>query len=162
MGDSDRTSASFDLDAFLPYLLNQAAEATSRAFQVVYKAEYGMTRSQWRVLAQLGRGGSMTAAAICRITHLEKTRVSRAVTSLESRGFLHRLRQTDDRRRESLSLTEAGRQAFARLGQLAADHDRALRASLGADRARELAAVLHLLIEGGQTGNRRIDIDDQG
>lgn len=146
MGDSDRTAAAFDLDTFLPYLLNQAAEATSRAFQVVYKAEYSMTRTQWRVLAQLGRGGSMTAAAVCRIAHLEKTRVSRAVTALESRGFLQRLRQTDDRRRESLSLTAAGRDALVCLGQRAADHDRALRAALGRQSARDLTEVLHRLI----------------
>ncbi len=35
----------FDLRLFLPYLLNQAAEASSLAFQQVYKNRYGMLRS---------------------------------------------------------------------------------------------------------------------
>jgi hypothetical protein len=50
-------SDDFDLDLFLPYLLNQAAEVTSQNFQAVYKAEYGMTRTQWRIMANLGREG---------------------------------------------------------------------------------------------------------
>ncbi len=33
----------FDLQDFLPYLLNQAAEATSRGFQATYRARYGLT-----------------------------------------------------------------------------------------------------------------------
>jgi hypothetical protein len=64
--------ADFDLERFLPYLLNQAAEATSKSFQASYKATYGMTRTQWRVLANLGKFGSMTARDICTISHIEK------------------------------------------------------------------------------------------
>lgn len=51
----------FDLSAFLPYILNQAAEATSRSFQPVYTKRYGMTRTQWRVIANIGKFGAMTA-----------------------------------------------------------------------------------------------------
>lgn len=39
-------SGRFDIDAFLPYLLNQAAESTSRDFAPVYRSGYGMTRTQ--------------------------------------------------------------------------------------------------------------------
>jgi hypothetical protein len=40
----------FDLQLFLPYLLNQAAEDSSLSFQRVYKDRYGMLRTEWRVL----------------------------------------------------------------------------------------------------------------
>ena len=75
----------FDLSAFLPYILNQAAEATSRSFQPAYTKKYGMTRTQWRVIANIGKFGAMTAKQICDISHLEKTKVSRAITMLEGR-----------------------------------------------------------------------------
>ena len=61
----------FDLQDFLPYLLNQAAEATSKGFHATYKAAYGMTRTQWRVLAHLGKFGAMTARDICARSHIE-------------------------------------------------------------------------------------------
>ena len=38
----------FELTHFLPYLLNQAAEASSLAFQRTYKDRYGMLRTEWR------------------------------------------------------------------------------------------------------------------
>lgn len=144
-----REAAAFDLDAFLPYLLNQAAEATGRGFARIYRAEYGMTRTQWRVLANLGRAGAMTAAAICRVSHVEKTKVSRAVAALETRGFLARGPDPEDRRAESLSLTPAGREVFGRLGALALDYDRALRDRLGAERAEAIVGVLRELIASG-------------
>jgi DNA-binding MarR family transcriptional regulator len=138
----------FDLDQFLPYLLNQAAEATSAAFQVHYRTEYGMTRTQWRVMANLGKHGTMTAVEICRTTYIDKTKVSRAVLALEASGLLARGVVAGDRRQESLTLTEAGQDAFAVLGQRALAFDRALHERLGADQAKALADVLRGLADG--------------
>lgn len=82
-------TSGFDLETFLPYLLNQAAEATSHGFQTVYPDRYGFTRTQWRVLANLGKFCAMTARDICAIGHIEKTKVSRAVAALEQGGCCH-------------------------------------------------------------------------
>ena len=57
-------SDTFDLQLFLPYLLNQAAEESSLSFQRVYKDRYGMLRTEWRVLFHLGLFGRMTARDI--------------------------------------------------------------------------------------------------
>jgi len=145
MTDRDGTG-SFDLERFLPYLLNQAAEATSRSFQPTYRAAYGMTRTQWRVLAHLGKFGAMTARDICARSHTEKTKVSRAVAALEADGYLDRAISPEDRRAEILSLTDRGRAVFADLGQRAADYDRDLRAQLGPDLAARLDDLLRRLI----------------
>ncbi|MBL8561176.1 MAG: MarR family transcriptional regulator [Gemmobacter sp.] len=127
--------ADFDLETFLPYLLNQAAEASAAAFQASYKASHGLTRTQWRVLAHLGKFGALTARDICARSHVEKTKVSRAVAALEAEGWLRRSPSEADRRAELLCLTEAGRAVFADLGQRAIAHDAALRARLGPDMA---------------------------
>lgn len=144
--------ADFDLERFLPYLLNQAAEATSRSFQASYKATYGMTRTQWRVLANLGKFGSMTARDICTISHIEKTKVSRAVSALEDQRLLSRTTSPQDRRAELLSLTDAGRAVFADLGQRAIAYDRALRARLGPEIAADLDDLLRRIIADGPQG----------
>lgn len=145
---SDQTPA-FDLTAFLPYLLNQAAEATSLSFQAVYRAEHGLTRTQWRVLAHLGRFGAMTARTICQRSHIEKTKVSRAVAALEARGFLCRSPDPQDRRAEHLTLTETGQDIFADLGRAAMAHDRRLRETLGPEASATLDLVLRRLIAQG-------------
>jgi DNA-binding MarR family transcriptional regulator len=146
--------ADFDLESFLPYLLNQAAEATSKSFQASYKATYGMTRTQWRVLANLGKFGSMTARDICAISHIEKTKVSRAVSALEEDLLLSRAISPQDRRAEILSLTDRGREVFADLGQKAIEYDLALRAQIGPEIAAQLDDLLRSIIaESGADGD---------
>lgn len=143
---NDPANPSFDLQEFLPYLLNQAAEAASLGFQDIYRDSYAITRTQWRVMANLGKFGAMTARDICHISHIEKTKVSRAVAHLEQAGLLARSPSQQDRRAEILSLTEMGQAAFADLGQRALDYDRALRKELGAKTAKDLNRVLLTLI----------------
>ncbi|WP_149589251.1 MarR family winged helix-turn-helix transcriptional regulator [Tabrizicola flagellatus] len=142
----------FDLQDFLPYLLNQAAEATSRGFQAAYRDRYGFTRTQWRVLANLGKFGAMTARDICAISHIEKTKVSRAVAALEQAGMLARAPSPTDGRAELLSLTDRGRAVFADLGGLALAFDRQLRAMLGEGDAGQLVALLRRLAEAAPPG----------
>lgn len=138
-----------DLERFLPYLLNQAAEAASRDFQATYRAAYGLSRVQWRVLANLGKFGAMTARDICRISHMEKTKVSRAVAALEDQGLLSRAPDPGDRRAEILSLTAKGAAVFADLGQRAIRYDAALRAELGAEATAQIDALLLRLVARG-------------
>jgi len=109
------TETEFDLQTFLPYLLNEAAETQSLAFQPTYKGRYGMLRTEWRVLFHLGRHGGMTATELCQKARLHKTKVSRAVHGLEEKRFLTRTENTQDRRQATLTLTRRGANAFADL-----------------------------------------------
>ena len=118
----------FDLEKFFPYLLNQAAEASSLAFQQVYKDRYGMLRNEWRVLFHLGI--------------LHKTKISRAVSKLEARRFLTREKDQHDRRVEHLRLTKAGKAAYTELRDVAQSYDAALLAELSAYDADQLKTML--------------------
>ena len=118
----------FDLSRFLPYVLNQAAEASSAGFQSCYRHRYGMLRTEWRVLFHLGRYGGITAKEICERASLHKTKVSRAVLALETKRYLVRAPQEQDRRHETLSLTRQGQAVYSDLVQAAEDYDAALSA----------------------------------
>lgn len=118
--------ANFDLQTFLPYLLNQAAETTSLEFQRQYREEYGMLRTEWRVLFHLGRYGDLTAKAICERARLHKTKVSRAVRALEEKHFLIRAEQPEDRRHETLTLTKRGKATYEKLADGAQQFDEEL------------------------------------
>jgi DNA-binding MarR family transcriptional regulator len=134
--------ADFDLDAFLPYRLNRAAEFVSKRFAAGYKARYNMTRPEWRTLALLGARPGMTATEIGRHSSMHKTKVSRAVYALETRGWLVRRGDKDDRRVERLELTEAGRRAFEELVAMARDAEAELDALVGVDSVRALMTGL--------------------
>ncbi|MEM8787334.1 MAG: MarR family transcriptional regulator [Pseudomonadota bacterium] len=132
-------TGTFDLEDFLPYLLNQAADTLSLKFQRHYKARYGILRTEWRVLFHLGRYGPLTATEICDRARLHKTKVSRAVAALERKRFLARRESKQDRRQSILALTRQGRAAFDDLHAAA----RAFDAEIQADFTREEAAILH-------------------
>ena len=116
----------FDLQDFLPYLLNQAAEECGLGFQKIYKGRYGMLRTEWRVLFHLGTYGRLTATQIGVMAKTHKTKISRAVHKLEKRRFLTRERNEEDRRQEYLALTPAGSDAYRALKQQALDYDRSI------------------------------------
>ena len=102
------------------------------------------------MLANLGKHGALTAREICKITFVDKTKVSRAVQGLEDAGLLQRQTVTRDRRLESLSLTDGGRILCHQLGRQAVTFDQALRDRLGPVRAEALADVLQQLATWGQ------------
>jgi|TARA_B110000046_G_scaffold182672_1_gene217153 DNA-binding MarR family transcriptional regulator len=136
----------FDLKDFLPYLLNQAAEETSRKFEPHYKARYGMLRTEWRVIFHLGRYGKLTAKAICDRARMHKTKVSRAVQSLESKGFLQRQRSVDDRRHELLALTPTGDSVFIDLFEEAQKFDADLMSKFTEEDQKALRQMLTAIV----------------
>lgn len=133
----------FNLQRFLPYLLNQAAEESSLAFQKAYKSRYGMLRSEWRVLFHLGIFGTLTATEIVQKSGIHKTKISRAVQKLVERRFVERVRDDNDRRQERLSLTSGGRAAYEDLRWIAAEYD----AQLVARFTEEETALLRKMLE---------------
>ncbi|WP_375569065.1 MarR family transcriptional regulator [Seohaeicola saemankumensis] len=135
----------FDLQNFLPYLLNQAAEESSLAFQQVYRDRYGMLRTEWRVLFHLGLYGRLTAKEIGMRSKMHKTKISRAVQRLEERRFLTRDPDEADRRQEYLDLTVQGRAAYRDLHGVAHRYDAALADTLTPEEERILRAALRKL-----------------
>jgi len=135
----------FDLQNFLPYLLNQAAEESSLAFQKVYKDRYGMLRTEWRVLFHLGIYGRMSAKEIGQRSKMHKTKISRAVARLEERRFLTRQASEEDRRLEYLQLTQQGQAAYRDLLEVAERYDNQLTAALTPEEVVGLRTLLRKL-----------------
>lgn len=141
----DTTDDTFDLSDFLPYLLNQAAEASGQDFQTIYKGRYGMLRTEWRVLFHLGIYGRLTAKEIGERAAIHKTKVSRAVQKLAARRFITRERDAGDRRYEYLELTTAGRAAYRDLHEVARQYDERLTARFSEEETALLRDMLKRL-----------------
>ena len=135
----------FDLRDFLPFLLNQAVEESSLEFQRIYKNRYGMLRTEWRVLFHLGNYGEITARDIGLRAKIHKTKISRAVRRLEQRRYLQRLRNQNDRRLETLSLTTSGQAVYRELRGIARDYDAKLAALFTTSEAALLRMMLRRL-----------------
>jgi DNA-binding MarR family transcriptional regulator len=132
----------FLLEEFLPYQLSVAANRTSRLFARSYSRAFGLSIAEWRVMAVLGRFGSLPAVAVAERTEMDKVKVSRAVASLTAAGLLEQLPDPSDGRARKLRLTRAGRRLHGNIVPLA----RALEAQLASGlTAREWATLRHCL-----------------
>ena len=101
----------FRLANFLPYQLSVASNAVSRAVATGtgYESRFGLTATEWRVLAATAAAGAPTQVELGRVTGMDKMTISRAVTALTARALLDRVRDTGDRRTLRLSPTAEGR-----------------------------------------------------
>ena len=114
------------LDQFLPYRLNVCAALVTQALSRIYAEKYNIGVPEWRVLVTLGEFGMMTAKAIGSHSHMHKTKVSRAVATLERRKLVSRRTNRADLREAFLSLTPAGRGIYNELAPIALDFARQL------------------------------------
>jgi len=120
----------FEIDHFLPFRLDRAAERMSSHFMRFCGESEEITWAEWQVLWSLGEKVHATAKAICGHSGLSKTKISRAVKALEDRRWLERHRDRADRRFELLTLTQAGMDGYRRLKLRAGDYQRWLEGSL--------------------------------
>lgn len=77
-----------------------------------------MTYAQWRVLSRLGDAtGGATVGQVAELAWVDGAEVSRAVSSLTTRGLVRRQVNEADKRTPLLTLTELGRETCERLLQ---------------------------------------------
>ncbi len=95
----------FDLEQFLPYRLSVLANTISQGIAASYRDEHGISVTEWRILAVLGRYPGLTASEVTDRTAMDKVAIHRGVKSLEEKALLMRRTDAGDRRRQCLFIT---------------------------------------------------------
>ena len=103
------------LDDLLLYRLNRVVSTAGTMVMRLCEGRYGITRREWRALAWLGREDGVLSSLLAERIQLDRTRTSRAVTSLQAKGLLHRRSGEADRREVRLTLSVAGRALYDEL-----------------------------------------------
>ena len=125
----------FDLSAFLPYQLAVAAARVSKDFAVRYRAEFGLSIPEWRVMAHLAGGDAVSVREIHARVDMDKSKVSRAAARLETAGLIEKRENAGDRRLLDMRLTPKGQALIARIMPIADGFQADLEARLGKDAA---------------------------
>ena len=134
-----------DFARFLPYRLSVASNTISQAIAADYEERFGLSVTQWRVMAILGRHEDLAARDVAQRTAMDKVAVSRALSALIERGFVRRATAREDRRASRLRLTAAGRRVHDKIVPLAIEHERRLLARLSEEEQRWLVRILDAL-----------------
>ena len=141
----------FDLNAFLPYQLAVLASRVSREFTTLYKQKFGISVAEWRMVAHLSQEGSVSVREIHRRVDMDKSKVSRAASRLESRGFVTKSANPEDGRLVSLALTWAGHEMIAEMTPIAREFEASVLRELGED-AEAFRGLIAQLVSGAPKG----------
>lgn len=94
------------------YQFSIYADRYGRLLAGFYEAAYGLSYSDWRLMAVLGVHPAMSAGEAGKRTSLAPDKVTRTVDSLVDKGLVLRAPDRKDRRRVLLSLSAKGRRQF--------------------------------------------------
>ncbi len=123
---------------FLLKRLGMAAK--ERSFSAYEEA--GLHPYHHAVLAVLDEGSRETQGAIAEALGYDKGQLVGLLDELEGDGFIERRRDTADRRRQTVSITPAGRRTLERLRRLSRELEDEFLAPLSEEERRELHALL--------------------
>lgn len=104
----------FDLNSFLPYLLNRTGARVALRFTELLR-DYGISLQGWRVIAALQHEKALNVGALAEKTSIEIWTVSRLARALEDQGYLFRERSGPDGRTVTVRLAPGGRDLAARI-----------------------------------------------
>lgn len=134
----------FILEEFAPYRIVALGHAISGRLAQAYRDE-NLTIPEWRVLAVISQDKQVAARDVVSRTPMDKMTVSRAVASLEGKGFVERATSDADRRVSMVSLSKSGRALFDRVAALAVEFEDELLSSLEPEERNGLLETLQKL-----------------
>jgi DNA-binding MarR family transcriptional regulator len=127
-------STEFALEDFLPYRLSLLSNTVSQGIARSYRQQFGLSVTEWRVVAVLGRFPGLAASEITQRTAMDKVAISRAVKRLLDRDLVERTAHDEDRRRMPLRLTPGkGRALYKKVVPKALDYERRFLSALTED-----------------------------
>ena len=90
---SEKAFRTVMLSLFVPYRMVNLATNISNALSKIYRTEFDVSNAEWRILARLAEHEKLIAKDVGKVTFMDKSKVSRAVSALEDKGLL--LREKD-------------------------------------------------------------------
>ena len=86
--DLDEQGNGLTVDAFITTLMSQVGNALRRTITVPYAEQFGLTVSEWRVLALVAHAGRIAFSDVVQQSTSDKALVSRTLKLLEGRGLV--------------------------------------------------------------------------
>jgi len=131
-----------DLEHFLPYRLSVLSNTISQTIARDYKERFGLSTTEWRMMAVLGRYEGIAANELAQRTAMDKVAVSRAVARLIKVGRVKRTFASHDKRLSVLRLTTKGWEIYEKIVPQALAHERHLLGQLDHEERMWLERIL--------------------
>ncbi|HKL52119.1 MAG TPA: MarR family transcriptional regulator [Wenzhouxiangellaceae bacterium] len=134
--------AALDLEHFLPYRLSVLSNRVSQAIARTYEQRFGLSVTEWRVIAIIGRYPGLSATEVAQRSAMDKVAISRAVRRLLDQGRIEREHNDADRRARHLHLSTVGREIHDEIVPAALAFERRIKAALSEEENRMLERLI--------------------
>lgn len=128
----------------LPIALIRAREGVMPPIREML-AETGITEQQWRVLRVLAEYGPQNSSTLASRASLLFPSLTRIARTMQQKGLITLSRDDEDRRRQTIAITDLGQQIIDEKVDQAAQIVEGFRQKLGAAKYEELLDTLALL-----------------
>jgi len=135
----------FKLGDFLPYRLSILSNRISLEISEIYQDKYSLSITEWRIMAILGTYPNVTATEIVQHTALDKVAISRAAKKLVDRGLVQREQDEDDKRRQTLRLSNLGNEVYEDIIPKARNYEHQFIDKLSAKDLNDLERIINKL-----------------
>ena len=139
--------ASAPVDTFVARRILILSNVLRRAAALRYRRLLDISVGEWGAIAELGLRAPCTLNELARGLSLDKTRLSRTVSALETRGLVQRRSNPRDNRETLISLTKAGDRVYAHMIAAAESTNKALLAPFEKQEREALEALVDRLTE---------------
>ncbi len=112
-----------NLERFLPYRLSVTSNKISGIIADTYKDKFGISITEWRIMAVLGGYPGSSADEVSAKTQIEKSILSRAISKLLQRNLIEREFDAEDRRRSILTLSDTGIDVYNEVVPISYDYE---------------------------------------
>lgn len=133
------------MDSFLPSMIRNLSEGMAVSMSQQISGRFRLNWTEWRVLLQLAEHSALTASDIVEYSAMEKSKVSRAIASLEAQDLIVRRVSEEDHRVKLLAITETGMKRYRAIVPRVLDWEKDLIEGLDASEYRDLLFLLEKL-----------------
>ena len=111
-----------NLERYLPYRISILSNRVSGVIAKTYQNKFGLSISEWRIMAVVGEYPSISADEVSVKTQIEKSIISRSLQKLLKRQLVVRTVDTEDRRRQNLTLSKTGEDVYKQIVPVSYDY----------------------------------------
>ena len=135
----------FENEEFLLFRLSSVSRRIASACADVYFAEFRLSVPEWRLMAQIGRFGAISAKDIAEKISMDRVAISRAAGKCLAEGLIQEKASSTDRRSKVLSFTPKGKALYKRVIPRACELASLIEAGLTKGEAKMLKILLEKL-----------------
>lgn len=131
-----------DLNNYFPFYLGTIANKWATTSSKLYLAEYGIGISEWRVLASIFSLGEASSLDVVNLISMDAGAVSRAVSRLESKGYITPVEGRFRGRTKPYMLAESGNRVYDAISETALKREKFLLSDLTKREQKELIEMM--------------------